>query len=139
MTMVSEPKPGTAGLQRGDPVPHFRVVTVDDQTVQYSTIWQRRNLVLVTLIDTDSAPSRRYVSQLSAATPAFQRHETECVITRDVVAGVASPSVVIADRWGEILCVASASSVPDLPRLPEILEWAAYLQTRCPECEGETR
>ena len=137
--MVDEPTPTTGSSKRGDPVPHFRVATVDDRTVEYSTIWQRRNLVLVTLIDTDSAPSRRYVSQLSAATPAFQNQETECVITRDVVAGVASPAVVIADRWGEIVWVASASSVADLPRLPEILEWIAYLQTRCPECEGETK
>lgn len=137
--MVSQPTPGAARFQRGDPVPHFRVATVDDRTIEYSTIWQRRNLVLVTLIDTDSAPSRRYVSQLSAATPAFQNQETECVITRDAVAGVASPAVVIADRWGEIVYVASGSNVADLPRLPEILEWIAYLQTRCPECEGETK
>lgn len=84
--MVDAPTTSSARLERGDPVPHFRVATVDDRTVEYSTIWQRRNLVLVTLIDTDSKPSRRYARQLSTAIRAFQSYETECVITRDVVA-----------------------------------------------------
>jgi hypothetical protein len=128
-----------ARLQRGDPVPHFRVGTIDGRTIEYSTIWQRRNLVLVALTGSHSAPSRRYVSQLEAEFPAFQSHETECVITRDAVAGAASPAVLIADRWGEIVYAAHGSNVADLPRLPEILEWVAYLQTRCPECEGEAK
>jgi hypothetical protein len=128
-----------ARLQRGDPVPHFRVATADGATVDYSTIWQRRNLVLVTLAGSDSASSTAYVAQLADAMPAFQGHETDCVITRDVVAGVASPGVVIADRWGEIVYIASAPNVADLPRLAELLEWVAYLQTRCPECEGEAK
>lgn len=126
-------------MQRGDPVPHFRVAAVDDPIVEYSTIWQRRNLVLVVLSEADSASSRAYVSQLEAAVSAFHSHETECVITRDAVAGVASPAVLIADRWGEIIFVAGGSNVTDLPRLPDILDWIAYLQTRCPECEGEAK
>jgi hypothetical protein len=125
-------------LQRGDPVPHFRVDTIDGRTVEYSTIWQRRNLVLVALTESDSAPSTMYLSQLEAGFSAFQSQETECVITRDLVAGAAPPAVLIADRWGEIVYVANGSNVADLPRLPDILEWVAYLQTRCPECEGET-
>ena len=129
----------SARLQRGDPVPHFRVITIDGRMIEYSTIWQRRNLVLVALTEPNSAPSRTYVSQLKAECTAFQSHETECVITNDVVAGAASPAVLIADRWGEIVYVAHASNVAGLPRLPEILEWVAYLETRCPECEGESK
>ena len=129
----------TTRLQRGDPVPHFRVATVDDGIVEYSTIWQHRNLVLVVLSEADSGSSTTYVSQLEGAVAAFHSHETECVITRDAVAGIAPPAVLIADRWGEIVHVANASDVADLPRLPDILEWVAYLQTRCPECEGETK
>jgi hypothetical protein len=138
--MVNESSSHSARLQRGDPVPHFRVGTIDGRRIEYSsTIWQRRNLVLVALTEPQSAPSRMYASQLEAGWSAFESHETECVITRDVVAGAASPAVLIADRWGEIVYVANGSSVAELPRLPEILEWVAYLQTRCPECEGETK
>jgi len=137
--MVIEPSSDSARLQRGDLVPHFRVDTIDGRRIEYSTIWQRRNLVLVALTESNSAHSRTYVSQLETKCSAFQIHETECVITRDVVAGAASPAVLIADRWGEIVYVAHVSNVADLPRLPEILEWVAYVQTRCPECEGETK
>ena len=55
------------------------------------------------------------------------------------MAGAPSPGVLIADRWGEIAYITSGSNIADLPRLPEILEWVAYLQARCPECEGETK
>jgi hypothetical protein len=137
--MVNESSSHSARLQRGDPVPHFRVGTIDGRRIEYSTIWQRRNLVLVALTEPQSAPSRTYVSQLEAGWSAFQSHETECVITCDIVAGAASPAVLIADRWGEIVYVANRSSVAELPPLPEILEWVAHLQTRCPECEGETK
>jgi len=137
--MVNESSSHSARLQRGDPVPHFRVGTIDGRRIEYSTIWQRRNLVLVALTESNSAPSRKYVSQLEAEWSAFQSHETECVVTRDIVAGAVSPAVLIADRWGEIVYVADGSSVGELPRLAEILEWVAYLQTRCPECEGETK
>ena len=137
--MLDDASSDTTRLQRGDPVPHFRVATVDDRVVEYSTIWQRRNLVLVVLSESDPASSRTYVSQLEAGVSAFHSHETECVITCDLVAGTAPPAVLIADRWGEIVHVANVSDVADLPRLPDILEWVAYLQTRCPECEGETK
>jgi hypothetical protein len=136
---VSMSRDELAGLQRGDLVPHFRVGTVDGRTVEYSSIWQRRNLVLVALTECHSAPSRMYVSELEAGFSAFQRHETECVITGDVVSGAVPASVLVADRWGEIVFVAHGSNVAALPRVPEILAWVAYLQTRCPECEGEAK
>jgi hypothetical protein len=124
-------------LRRGDSVPHFSVTTVDGREVRYSMIWQRRNLVLITIPTGDSASARTYVSQLTAEMPAFKGHDTECVITRDVVAGIPSPAVVIADRWGEIVQVMTGSEVADLPPPPELLEWVEYVQSRCPECEGE--
>jgi hypothetical protein len=36
-------------LQRGDSVPHFEVKTVEGQRFSYSTIWQRRHLVLLAI------------------------------------------------------------------------------------------
>ena len=137
--MIDEASSHRMTLQRGDPVPHFRVATTHGRVVEYSTIWQHRNLVLVALSEADSASSREYVSQYETGFSAFHSNETDCVITRGAVAGVAPPAVLIADRWGELVHVAGASDVANLPRLPEILEWVAYLQTRCPKCEGETK
>jgi hypothetical protein len=126
-------------LQRGDLVPHYSVTTVQGRLVRYSTIWQRRNLVLVTLPTSDSESSRAYVSQLDAESRALSGHETECVVTRDMVAGVPCPGFVVADRWGEIVHVAAGSDVSDLPRLSELFEWVTYLQSQCPECQGEAK
>ena len=37
-------------LQRGDLVPHFKVKTVGGDLFNYSTIWQRKHLLLVRLL-----------------------------------------------------------------------------------------
>jgi hypothetical protein len=126
-------------LHRGDLVPHFNVTTLQGRTVAYTAIWQRRNLVLITFPASESESYRTYVSQFAAEMPAFSVHETECVITRDTVAEIGCPAVVIADRWGEIVHVTTGLDVADLPRLSEVLEWVAYLQNQCPECQGETK
>ena len=38
-------------VSRGDQVPQFVVSTLDGDLVRYSTIWHRKNLILVTLAD----------------------------------------------------------------------------------------
>ena len=126
-------------LQPGDLIPHFSVTALDGRTVEYSTIWQRRNLVLITLPASDSASSRVYVSQLAADLPGFSDQDTEWIVTKDVVAGLARPGAVVADRWGEIVHVAAGSDVDDLPRPSELFQWVAYLQIQCPECQGEAK
>lgn len=45
-------------------------------------------------------------------------------------------AVVVADRWGEILHIASQSAA-DLSRLPsvdELLSWVQFARMQCPEC-----
>ena len=126
-------------LQRGDSVPQFDVRTIEDRPISYSAIWQRQNLVLITLPDVQCAACAVYIAQLTAHISAFASQNSECVITRDRVPEIPSPSVVVADKWGEIVYVASASDVADLPPAQELMDWVSYLQTQCPECEGEAR
>lgn len=126
-------------LQRGDPVPHVEVRTVTGELFRYVAVWQRRNLVLVALPVTPSAADRGYILGLTARASAFAARDAECVITRDRVAGMASPGVLVADRWGQIAWIATPSRVEDLTPVDELLEWLDYLDQRCPECEGESR
>jgi len=126
-------------LQRGDLVPHFDVRNLDNEPVSYSTVWQRRNLVLVALADVACDSCASYLSELTALIPALGAQNAECVITRDGVAGLSSPGVLVADRWGEIVYIAAMPDVAELPSPGELLEWASYVQTQCPECEGEAR
>jgi hypothetical protein len=130
---------GRMTLQRGDLVPHFNVTTVQGSRFEYSTIWQNRNLVLITLPASDSASSREYGRQFGAEVASFRQHNTECVVSRDVVRGIASPSVVVADRWGEIVHVATGADIAGLPSPSELFDWIEYLERQCPECQGETK
>ncbi len=125
-------------LTRGDAVPHFTVHGLDGTPVAYLDIWQQRNLVLAVL--GDPAPSDEadaWVREGASYADEFSRLEATVVITRDVVAGLPAPAVLVADRWGEI---AVAASGPDaLSRLSalEALEWLRFVSHACPECEGE--
>jgi hypothetical protein len=43
--------------------------------------------------------------------------------------------VLVADRWGEIVCLERARSVA----IDDLLGWLEFVEQRCPECEGEAR
>ena len=114
-------------LQRGDSVPHFTVRTVDGDVFEYSSIWQRKNLLLVVLPQApdDDGP---LVSGLRARATELRALATECVVTRDDIAGLPAPGLLIADRWGEIVHVASAST----PTPEELLGWLEYRSESMP-------
>lgn len=103
-------------LQRGDRVPHFKVKTVDGGLFDYSTIWQRKNLLLVRLLQAPD-DNGAYVTDLSARAAELRALETESVITRDDVSGVPAPGLLIADRWGEIAHITSAPESAQSPVL----------------------
>lgn len=125
-------------LQKHQLIPHFAVTDLAGARVDYTSVWQRRNLVLVTLPRAE-APSRTYADRLVNRVHAPDDDNTTWVITEDRVAGVSCPSVVIADQWGEIVHLVHPSRVEDLPAPDELMEWVRYLGYRCPECEGEAR
>ena len=124
-------------LHRGDAFPHIQVTTIGDGTFNYATIWQRKHLVFAVVGASSTDDS--YASALTARVAEFSALETECVITRDDVTGLRTPGVLIADRWGEVIHVAEASSSTRLPSPDELIVWIEYVRQRCPECEGETR
>jgi len=133
-------------LQRGDQVPHFEVKTLAGDVFSYTTIWQRKNLVLVTLPEAVDSSSASALGGLPAEALAeggrcrdVQQHDGAWVITRDPVPGVPTPGALVADRWGEIVQIAAAPQVSGLPTVSELLEWLDYVERRCPECEGEAK
>ena len=126
-------------LQRGDLTPHFEVTTLDGERFHFGIVWQRRNLVLVTLPDSDSDASRNYVSELSDRISQFTAQNTELVMTREQVPGIPHPGALVADKWGEIIYVCAATDVAGLPSAENLTEWVRYVETKCPECEGEVK
>ena len=125
-------------LQTHQLIPHFDVTDLAGERVHYSSLWQRKNLVLVTLPDVE-ARSLHYAGRLMALARGLNDVDTKWIVTEERVAGVPCPSVVVADQWGEVAHVAHPSRVEDLPAPEELVEWVRYLGCRCPECEGEAR
>ncbi len=126
-------------LQRGDSVPHFAVRSLEGEPFTYSTIWQHKNLLLVTIPTIDSESTRAYAADVTTRVREFDDQDLECVITRDVVPGIVAPAVVVADRWGEIVFAVETSDVADLPAPQELMEWLNYVSNQGPECEGEAK
>jgi hypothetical protein len=52
-------------------------------------------------------------------------------------AGISAPAVVIVDQWRDIKDVREAGETHDFPNPDELVSWARFLATQCPECEGE--
>jgi hypothetical protein len=124
-------------LQPRDQIPHFVVTDIDGRTVAYAAISQHAHLLLVSLGNA-AAPDDRllgYVDEIRA----LAAGDLACVVTRDAVPGLPSPGAIVADRWGEIVHVASAADVWSLPSAVDLAEWVAYIRIQCPECEGEAR
>jgi len=141
-TRAGPPQPDTRRaatdmLKPGDILPHFTVTELDGRQVDYSSIWQRRNLVLVML--PDSGPSSREYARQLASRLDSQADHTAWIATTDRVPGLPSPGAIVADRWGELNHVASAASVAGLPSVDALAEWVEYVRYRCPECEGEAK
>lgn len=125
-------------LQRGDQVPHFEVTDVAGRPVRYAAIWQVRPILLVCLPSYASATADNYAARVTARMPDLAE-AVACVVTRDAVANVDAPAVVVADQWGEVAYAAAAIRPEELPEPQELLDWIRFLRIRCPECEGEAR
>jgi hypothetical protein len=124
-------------LERGDLLPHFEVETIEGTVFRYSSIWQRKNLLLVLVGAPDAGGA--YVCALRERNSAFHALDTVCVVTAGEVPGFPAPAAIVADRWGEIINVSAAMEVSLLPSAEDLLEWMEHVQHRCPECEGESR
>ena len=125
-------------LTRGEQVPHFVVRGLDGESIAYSTIWQQRNLLLLSLPDHE-AEGKPYVERLNRALAGLTPQDTAYVFTTSEVPGVPRPGMVVADKWGEIHYVVRADTVAQLPGSDEIVDWLRYVQMQCPECQGETK
>ena len=133
------PQPTSASVRSRDAMPMFTVTNaVDSHRIHYGDIWQRKNLVLVITSESDPT-SAAYAETIIAAAPRLASVDTVVIVTRDAIAGIQSPAVVIADRWGEIYYVTHTARAADLPSPDDILEWLEYVQNQCPECQGEAR
>lgn len=124
-------------LNKGDHVPRFECVTIDDIRVNYADVWQKKNLALLCLGEDASAEAQSYIQQLREALPALAVHDAVVVVTTNPIDGMPLPGCAVADRWGQMQWVQSADRIAELPSPREIAAWLQFVEIQCPECEGE--
>jgi hypothetical protein len=122
-----------------DLMPMFTATNFGDSTpVNYQDIWQRKHLVLATVPE-DDPTATAYAASLSVLTARLAAHDAVLIVTATPLPDIPSPGVVVADRWGEVYYVKSASRASDLPEPEALMEWVQYVRNECPECQGEAR
>ena len=116
----------------------FTASNADGTRVRYEEIWQRRNLLLVSLPN-DDPTGAEYARTLGVLEPDLAAYDAALIITTTRIEGVPSPGVVVADRWGEVYYVQEADRASSLPTPDELIDWLRFVRNECPECQGETR
>src|SRR5437763_17208573 len=102
-------------LDKGDRVPRFEIVTIDDIPVNYADLWQKKNLALVCLAEDDSADAQGYIKELREALPALAVHDAVVVVTTNPDEGIPLPGCDVSDLRGELQWTTSSNHVADLP------------------------
>jgi hypothetical protein len=125
-------------IRAHDLMPSFTASGADGTPVRYDDIWQRKNLLLVSLPD-DDPTAAAYARSLSVLEPDLGAYDASLIVTTTRIEGVPSPGVVVADRWGEVYYVQEADRASGLPAPDELMEWLRYVRNECPECQGEAR
>ena len=121
-----------------DLMPMFTAATADGTVVRYEDIWQRRNLLLVSLPG-DDPTSSAYAASLGVLESSLAAYEAVLLVVATQIEGIPSPGVVVADRWGEVYHLQQADRASALPRPEELIDWLRFVRSECPECQGETR
>jgi len=125
-------------IRAHDQLPMFTASIGDGTLVDYEDIWQRKNLLLVSL-PIDDPTAAAYATAMSLIEPRVPEYDSAAIITTTQIEGMPSPGVVVADRWGEVYYVQAADRASELPAPDELLEWLRFVQIQCPECQGETQ
>ncbi|MGE3707577.1 MAG: hypothetical protein AB7I13_20070 [Vicinamibacterales bacterium] len=115
-------------LERRAILNDFSVTTLEGATFAYGEIWQKKNLIAVSLGPGTRDPE--YVARLRELGSGLGDHTT-LVVTEEPVAGEAGPLALVADRYGEVYFVARAETAAALPPPGELGDWLAYLRMRC--------
>lgn len=121
-------------LARKDRFPHVSVRCIDGSVFDYDDVWQQRHLLLVALAEEGAdrlEDEARYLADLSAHEDALQRYDTRMVVTREAIAGMPRPGVLVADRYGEIVTVSTADGAASLPDAADLEDWARLIAHAC--------
>ena len=112
-----------------DKVAHFVVRALNGATVDYRTIWQKQQLLLICLDDSPASESLTGIAnQLAGRGGDFNTAQSHLVVTYDDVRGAPRPGVLVADRWGDVYASLDHTSVTSAD---DLLDWLRFMQRQC--------
>jgi peroxiredoxin len=140
----------------------FALPDAEGRTVELWQYLQRSNVVLVFHHGVGCAACGALLREVAAHKDAYRQLETEVLAispdapadnqqlaaqlghpfpllsdpSGDIIAqqGLALPSLIITDRWGEIWAAWVGGADHQLPAAQDILEWLEFIEAQCPEC-----
>ena len=161
-TPLSIPSLTISGPASGHHLRPFALPDAAGRTVQLWQYLQRSNVVLFFHHGVDCAACHAVLQELATHTDAFSQEETAVLavgpgqlaenqqladqaeypfpLLSDSTGQTAAqleldiPSLVIADRWGEIWAAWLGGADHRLPSGQEILQWLVFIEAQCPEC-----
>ena len=151
-----------SGPASGQHLHAFTLPDSTGQPVQLWQYLQRSNVVLFFHHGVNCAACEAFLQELAAQLDAYRQEETAVVAigpdepaenrqqaarlghpfpflsdpAGGVIAqqGLATPSLIIADRWGEIWAAWLGGTNHQLPSEQDILQWLSFIEAQCPEC-----
>jgi hypothetical protein len=115
--------------------PFLQGAALDGHDMSYEGVWQKRNLVLFVLPQKTLAAVSQYLSAINQRLCALKPPDTALMISGHTGSSLPLNTLVIADRWGEIVRSVRLGSDPARwPPVDDIVEWVEFVRRQCPEC-----
>jgi peroxiredoxin len=92
--------------------------------------YRQEETAVLALGPDEQASNRQLAARLGHPFP-FLSDPAGYVITHQ---GLAPPSLIIADRWGEIWAAWLGGTNHQFPSKQDILQWLLFIEVQCPEC-----
>jgi hypothetical protein len=122
-------------MNPGDLLPHFEGATINGRETPYKELWQHRNLVLLVLPAEAVTRGMPYLRALENRLAELKPPDASLLISRRPIGDVETHSLVIADRWGEIVHLVRLTPDPAAwPSIDDIIAWMEFIGAKCPEC-----
>lgn len=92
--------------------------------------YRQEETVVLAIGPDEQASNEQMAAQLGRPFPFLSDREGRIIAQQ----GLALPSLIIADRWGDIWAAWLGGATHQFPSEQDILQWLSFIEIQCPEC-----